>query len=252
MIGIYKITNQLNGHCYIGQSRDIITRWKNHKIASHNENDKGYNYPLYQAIRKYGIDNFSFEIIEECDVNELNNKEHYWIKYYNPEYNQTEGGDYQIHGIKLTHNQVKEIQQLLLNSDLSTTEIGKKYNVHEDTIRSINHGRSWIDSSLTYPLRPYIKKEKQVYYCKNCGKIISKYAEYCIDCRHDIQRKQSLINMPITREKLKYLIRTESFLSIGKKFNVTDNTIRKWCDKYNLPRKKKDIKSYSNEEWDKI
>ena len=44
--------------------------------------------------------------------------------------------------------------------------------------------------------------------------------------------------MPVTREELKNLIRTESFVKIGEKFAVTDNAIRKWCDKFNLPKKK--------------
>ena len=55
MVGIYKITNNLNGHCYIGQSRNINKRWSDHKVASGNKNDKAYNYPLYRAFRKYVI-----------------------------------------------------------------------------------------------------------------------------------------------------------------------------------------------------
>lgn len=59
----------------------------------------------------------------------------------------------------------------------------------------------------------------------------------------------SLLN---NREELKSLIRTESFLSIGKKFNVSDNAVRRWCDHYKLPRKKRDINSYSDEQWNEI
>ena len=58
--------------------------------------------------------------------------------------------------------------------------------------------------------------------------------------------------MPITREELKKKIRTQSFLSIGKEFGISDNAIRKWCDKFNLPRTKKEIKSYSDKEWDLV
>lgn len=94
MIGIYKITNKINGHFYIGQSIQIEKRWSNHKIAAFNKLDKGYEYPLYRAIRKYGLENFDFEIIEECSKEQLNERENYWIKYYQPTYNQTEGGDY--------------------------------------------------------------------------------------------------------------------------------------------------------------
>ena len=47
-------------------------------------------------------------------------------------------------------------------------------------------------------------------------------------------------------------IRTMPFTSIGKEYNLTDNAIRKWCDKYNLPRKKSDINKISNEDWELI
>ena len=64
--GIYKITNLINSKVYIGQSRNIEERWKEHIEKGNNQNSEEYNYPLYQAFRKYGIDNFKFEILEEC------------------------------------------------------------------------------------------------------------------------------------------------------------------------------------------
>ena len=51
---------------------------------------------------------------------------------------------------------------------------------------------------------------------------------------------------------LKELIRTTPFTQIGKMYNVSDNTIRKWCDKYNLPRKATEIKAYQDAEWESI
>lgn len=58
--------------------------------------------------------------------------------------------------------------------------------------------------------------------------------------------------MLISREELKKLIRTTSFTQIGKQFGVSDNAIRKWCDKYNLPRKVSDIKKISDKDWELI
>ena len=55
-----------------------------------------------------------------------------------------------------------------------------------------------------------------------------------------------------TREELKNLIRTVPFITIGKQFGVSDNAIRKWCKIENLPYTKKEIKSYSDKEWDLI
>lgn len=93
MIGIYKITNKTNGKVYIGQSIDIKKRWKQHINEAKSSRQNTY---LYNAMRKYGIDNFSFEIIEECDIKSLNEREIYWIKFYNSfegeGYNMTPGG----------------------------------------------------------------------------------------------------------------------------------------------------------------
>ena len=61
-----------------------------------------------------------------------------------------------------------------------------------------------------------------------------------------------LEKLPVSREELKNLIRNKPFTQIGKQYNVSDNTIRKWCDKLNLPRKVSDIKQYSDEDWTKI
>lgn len=91
MIGIYKITNKLNGQCYIGQSINIARRWKEHIQASISKNSR-----LYIAMRKYTIENFTFEIVEECSEEQLNEKEKYWINYYdsyNNGYNMTQGGE---------------------------------------------------------------------------------------------------------------------------------------------------------------
>lgn len=55
-----------------------------------------------------------------------------------------------------------------------------------------------------------------------------------------------------TREELKRQIRSMSFLKIAKEYGVSDNAIRKWCKKYNLPFRTKDIKSISDDDWIKI
>lgn len=98
------------------------------------------------------------------------------------------------------------------------------------------------------PQRKIIAKK---YYCEDCGIEISKNSKKCISCFGKSQIKP-ITELPVTREDLKILIRTKSFSEIGRKFNVTDNAIRKWCDKYNLPRKKSDIKKYSDDAWLKI
>ncbi len=94
MIGIYKITNLLNGKCYIGQSKDIEARWQNHRWRyKYQEREHLF---LYQAMRKYGIENFSFEVLEECDEKDLDALEIKYIAQYRsfPDgYNMTGGGN---------------------------------------------------------------------------------------------------------------------------------------------------------------
>lgn len=95
--------------------------------------------------------------------------------------------------------------------------------------------------------KPFQKK----FYCIKCGKEITGTGKtgLCSDCFYKQKVQNHLETLPVSREELKDLIRKESFLEIGQMFNVSDNAIRKWCDKYNLPRKKTDIKKISDKDW---
>ena len=88
-------------------------------------------------------------------------------------------------------------------------------------------------------------------FCVDCGAGISKTATRCKSCSNKMRHQDSSKNN-LSREELKDLIRTKSFLELGKKFGVSDNAIRKWCDAMSLPRTKKEINSYSDEEWDNV
>ena len=81
--GVYKITNNITGDFYIGSSRDIKIRWKNHKAPSTWANNPGMK--LYKEFIKYGLDSFTFEIIEETD--NLREREQYFIDLLEPTYN---------------------------------------------------------------------------------------------------------------------------------------------------------------------
>ena len=72
--GIYKITNQLNDMCYIGQAVDVATRWKAHAKCGLDIDTPAGN-KLYKAMKEDGIWNFSWELIEQCDKSLLDEKE---------------------------------------------------------------------------------------------------------------------------------------------------------------------------------
>lgn len=144
MIGIYKITNMINNKIYIGQSKDIQRRWQQHRTESFNVNCRAYDVIFYRAIRKYGIDNFKFEIIEECPEAKLNEREKYWIKFYNTYikndnsngYNMTEGGE---NTSKELEYDIELIQKLWLE--------GKS---HQEIMEAIHCNHSTLTRYLDY------------------------------------------------------------------------------------------------------
>ena len=77
MIGIYKITNP-SGKVYIGQAVDIERRWR-----AHHHKSNWASVKLYNSFRKYGVDNHTFEVIEECLREDLNSKERYYQNKFN-------------------------------------------------------------------------------------------------------------------------------------------------------------------------
>ena len=92
---IYKITNSINGKIYIGKTlQSIEERWKEHcRDCTKSRVEKR---PLYEAMNKYGKENFSIELVEECEESVLNEREVFWIEYYGSfknGYNATIGGD---------------------------------------------------------------------------------------------------------------------------------------------------------------
>ena len=91
--GIYKLTNINSQQCYIGQSVDISTRWKDHVKCGLGIEASATN-KLYNAMQDEGVWNFTFELIEECAREQLNEKEKFWISMYQADkfgYNSTKG-----------------------------------------------------------------------------------------------------------------------------------------------------------------
>ena len=93
---IYLITNKINGKQYIGRTVQSIEYRFNRHVTDALSQTKGYNYPIANAIRKYGKDNFIIEELYKCNITSLNKKEVYYIEKYdtfNSGYNATLGGN---------------------------------------------------------------------------------------------------------------------------------------------------------------
>ena len=279
--GIYKITNTVNGKVYIGQSVHIKQRWKNHKKDAFWENGPDYHYPLYKAIRKYGYDNFKFEIVEKCEKDELNQREQFYIQQYlsfqrKYGYNQTMGGDSQEHAKKLTDEDVDKIIIRLKTSYDSANIICKEFGVGATLVRDINRGDAYHRENETYPIRQKLyklagyfesqgrtaystspvkvkrsynaqkKKTSQNYVdiCPLCGETKTIGAAMCSKCRVKKNRKDNPIaNCPNAIE-LARLVAEHGFEATGRQFNVTGKTIVHWCKIHSLPTKKKDIANW--------
>jgi group I intron endonuclease len=116
IIGIYKIINNFNNKIYIGSSNNIYRRWKEHRKyyktrATH----------IQQSIMKYGSENFTFEIIEECDIDKLKERETFWCNYYNS-FDRQCGYNVEVPTMPRTHTE--STKQLLKNINT-----GKRHNL---------------------------------------------------------------------------------------------------------------------------
>lgn len=90
--------------------------------------------------------------------------------------------------------------------------------------------------------------KNKTFSCIDCGAPVSKNNCRCTSCAAIAARITERPN----RDELKNLIRKIPFTTIGKQFEVTDNTIRKWCKAYNLPYRVKEINQFSDEQWEEI
>lgn len=165
MIGIYKITNNINGKIYIGQSNNIQRRFSEHQNRGATS-----RIPVDIAIQRYGKENFNFEIIEECSIEQLNQKETYWITYFNSienGYNCSVGGDQQSIGSNngraiLTENEVKFIRTAYNNHE-------RRKDVYEhfkDKITFSSFARIWDGTSWAHIMPEVLTEENKRYYSK--------------------------------------------------------------------------------------
>jgi len=175
MYVIYKVVNKTNNKIYIGQTKDLEQRKRNHKSDSFNTKSSGYLLPFHNAIRKYGWDNFEWTILEEIPEEEsqeyIDQREKYFIQLFDSltindkGYNICEGGqgnpqpklsyeeNLKINSKLFTPEEIKDIQNLLRNGE-EYGEILEKYSpkLTPSFLSNINNGYNYKNSEWTYPL----------------------------------------------------------------------------------------------------
>ena len=169
MIGIYKITNKITNKSYVGQSNDIKRRFQEHCNKG-----KTSRIPLDQDILQLGSDNFYLEVLEECSVEELNEKETYWITKLNTVnngYNQNYGGQTNLIGelnpkSKLSEEDIVKIRQAYANhkSQKETYEFYKN-KISFNYFQNVWQGKSWthiMPEVFTLENKEYYKKQNSL------------------------------------------------------------------------------------------
>jgi group I intron endonuclease len=143
---IYKITNLQNEKVYIGQSVDPEKRWKQHKTGVGSR-------AVSEAIKKYGLDSFSFEVLCWTDTSQADAEEEKLIKEfdsYRNGYNLTIGGG----GVRvLEASTYEKIFLLLKNTSKKHEEIAEEVGVGFTTISFVNNGKRYRQEGEIYPLR---------------------------------------------------------------------------------------------------
>lgn len=134
MFTVYKITNLVNNKCYIGSSIRVNQRWNQHKTIAFNPNHRQYNNHLYRAFRKYGLENFKFEILSQDydSIEDMEQGEKEFIVFYNSVeegYNQTYNTNSHIIAQENLTNHLQKVSQrcALVDKNENIIEIYSSY-----------------------------------------------------------------------------------------------------------------------------
>jgi hypothetical protein len=181
--GIYKITCKENGKAYVGLSTDIMSRWQSH---SNFAQAKSRWQVIKRALYTHGIDNFTFEILEECPEDMLNEREIFWISHFNTQYplgyNMTEGG-----GFGRLSSEAEEKRKASLRGRTFSEEHRKKIGENskknigrkntDKTKKKMSESRLAYEQTRTEEERQLMsarlsatKKNEPKFVCEHCGK----------------------------------------------------------------------------------
>ena len=158
MKAIYKIENLINHKIYVGQSNNPSRRWEEHIRGKDTRHSL-----IHEAIKKYGQQNFSFEVLEWTD--KYDEREREYIQMYQSitpyGYNITPGGSApptfsgeKNNFAKISDETAKKVIAQLLDWRIPRKTIVANNHLTQDIVRHINDGTSWHQEELNYPLRP--------------------------------------------------------------------------------------------------
>lgn len=162
MYYIYCYTNNINGHKYVGQTSYPARRKSEHKYAAFTSGSEEYNLLFHKKLRQYGEENFSFEILEEIETNDLDlvdSREVYWIKKLSSHvktgkgYNLTLGGQSLGRHKEITEEKVRLVVKLLGENQLTQKAIAEQVGLSQGTIININRGIGFQIPGVSYPVR---------------------------------------------------------------------------------------------------
>lgn len=220
--GIYLVKNLINGHSYIGQQKNIKIRFLNHHTCEYkNKNCSQYNTKFYQALRKYGLENFEVIILELCEEQELDEKEIMYIKKYDTfkkGYNSTEGGQFWQPNI---HSEEIEEKRRI------TRELN-------ESLKGQNHPRAKLTNDEVIDIRQrYIDGES----------INDIYIDYQ-DIYSNINVFRNIVlgktykevgNIPDKKSRFNGMkVSDENVIEIRKKYNTTKTSYAKLAKEYNV------------------
>ena len=124
--GIYKITNTVTGDFYIGSSKNVKNRWANHKCPSKwNEHPDN---PMYLDMKKYGVDKFVFEVLEEVEIEHLKEAEQQFIETLKPTYNSNRAKGLDVERVKESNRKAYRKYQKSAKYKETHKKANDKYN----------------------------------------------------------------------------------------------------------------------------
>lgn len=221
---IYLITNKTNSKKYVGQTkRTLEQRWKDHIYKKKNL--------IGKAIKKYGANNFKIKVLEKCDINKLNKRERYWIKYYNTfeekGYNLTPGGESRdvftdsirkklskkARGKNNNQATISEKTALNIYEDYKENKtnyriLAKKYNVKKSSVGNIVNANHWATRHLEK-----LKKNINIRTSKTCSKLNEKEVREIIKKYKTTNKtyKDLAKEYNIAKSSIGYIIRGERY-----------------------------------------